>query len=219
MPVFRGKLLQAVHEALATDQLTLLPGVAPQQVRMLLHRLGRQQWHVQIMARYAHGQGVATSLARYLRGGPLNPARLVAWDDRTGTLRYADNQDLAAQGRGRRKLLTLKVEDFRQRWLLHVPPPGLQGVRAYGLYAPTKRAALTQCRQALDQAPVTGPQTLDWQTYCAHQGEQHPECCPVCGQRLIRTATLAPQRPSRSSELGCSTGAPPGPCPELPEAA
>jgi Putative transposase/Transposase zinc-binding domain len=197
MPIFRGKLLEALHQALDAEQLTLPPGVAPHQLRMLLHRLGRQKWHVQIMERYAHGQGVATYLARYLRGGPLKPARIVAWDDQSVAFRYADNQDPDEQGRGKRKLLTLGGEEFLQRWLRHVPPPGLQVVRAYGLYAPAKREPLTQCRQVLGQAPVTIPQPLDWQSYCAQQGAQHPEHCPVCGQRLIRTATVPPERHTR----------------------
>lgn len=57
MPVLRGKLLAAVHTALDAGHLTLPPGVAPHQLRMLLPRLGRQQWHVQSMKRYAQGQG------------------------------------------------------------------------------------------------------------------------------------------------------------------
>ncbi|HEV8718960.1 MAG TPA: transposase [Candidatus Binatia bacterium] len=130
MPVFRGKLLAAIHIALDAGQVTLPPGVTPPQLRMLLHRLGRAKWHVQIMQRYAHGRGVATYLARYLRGGPLKPSRMVSWDAQTVTFRYADNQDPDAQGRGKRKLLPLSAEDFLQRWLLHVPPPGLQVVRA-----------------------------------------------------------------------------------------
>jgi hypothetical protein len=219
MPVFRGKLLQAVRTALDAGQLTLPAGMPLPHLQMLLNRLGRQPWHVQIMARYAHGRGVATYLARYLRGGPLKPARVVAWDDQRVTFRYADNQDPDAQGRGRRKLLTLSVEDFLQRWLLHVPPPGLQVVRAYGLYAPTKRAALAQGRPLLGQASLETPPALDWQSYCAQRGAQHPECCPVCGQRLIRTATVPSQRPPRSSGPLPFAGAPPGPLPELREAA
>lgn len=43
---------------------------------------------------------------------------------------------------------------------------------------------VAQCRHALGQVSVSVPQTLEWQTYCARQGSQHPECCPVCGQRL-----------------------------------
>jgi hypothetical protein len=214
MPVFRGKLLAALHTAVDAEQLTLPAGVSLAQLRMLLHRLGRTKWHVQIMTRYAHGQGVATYLARYLRGGPLKPGRIVSGDDQTVTFRYADNHAPDAQGRGTRKLLTLSVADFFQRWLLHVPPRGFAVVRAYGLYAPGKRATLAYCRQALGQAPLETPPALDWQTYCAQQGPQHPECCPVCGQRLVRTGPVGPQRTARRDGL-----APPGAGTVLPEAA
>jgi len=218
-PVLRGKLLAALHEALDAGHLTRPPGVAPHQLRRLLHRLGRKQWHVQIMERYTHGRGVVSYLARYLRGGPLRPARVVAWDEQTVTFRYADTRDPAGQGRGTRNLLPLSVEDFLQRWLWHVPPPGLQVVRAYGLYAPTKRAAVARCRQVLGQAPLAAPPVLDWQNYCAQRGVQHPECCPVCGQRLIRTATLSPQRTPRCPGLLPHPGAPPCAVSEYREAA
>jgi hypothetical protein len=218
MPLFRGKRLHALHTAVDADQLSLPADLTLPRLRMLLHRLGRQQWHVQVMERYAHGQGVATYLARYLRGGPLKPGRVVAWDDRSVPFWYADNQDVAGQGRGKRKQLTLSVQDFLQRWLLHVPPPGLQVVRSYGLYAPAKRDTLAQCRRGLGQAAVAVPPILDWQTYCAQQGPQHPECCPMCGQRLIRTATLPPQR-TRRPGLAPQPQAPLAPLPVWPEAA
>ena len=219
MPVFRGKLLQAVRKALAAGQLTLPPGVTAPQLQMLLNRLGRQPWHVQIMERYGHGQGVATYLARYLRGGPLKPGRIVAWDAQTVTFRYTDNQDPDAQGRGKRKLLTLAVEEFLQRGLLHVPPPGLQVVRAYGRYAPTKRETLAQGRQVLGQAPLTVPQPLDWQSYCAQRGAQHPERCPVCGRKLMRMATVPPERNPGPPVRWSQPQAPPAPFPEWQEAA
>jgi hypothetical protein len=44
MPVFRGKLLAAVHAALDAGQLSLPTGVTASQVQMLLNRLGRQPW-------------------------------------------------------------------------------------------------------------------------------------------------------------------------------
>ena len=219
MPVFRGKLLAALRNAVDAGQLTLPPGETLPQLRMLVNRLGRTKWYVQIMERYAHGQGVATYLARYLRGGPLKPSRVVSWDEQTVTFWYADNQDPDAQGRGQRKLLPLAVADFLQRWLLHVLPPGLQVVRAYGLYAPTKRETLAQCRPALGQAPIMVPPALDWPTYCAQQGPQHPERCPVCGQRLIRTATVPPQRNRRCPGLALQPQEPPAPLPALAEAA
>jgi hypothetical protein len=105
MPVLRGKLLAALPEALDAGRLRLPAGVTLPQLRRLLNRLGRQHWHVQIMERSAQGRGVATYLARYRRGGPLKPGRLVAWDAQRVTFRYADTQDPEAQGRGKRKLL------------------------------------------------------------------------------------------------------------------
>ena len=219
MPVFRGKLLAALPSALDAGQLTLPAGMTLARLQMRLHRLGRTKWHVQIMTRDAHGQGVATYLARYLRGGPLKPGRLVSWDAQRVTFRYADNQDPDAQGRGKRKLLPLSVEEFLQRWLLHVPPPGLQVVRAYGLYAPTTRAALAQARQTLGQPPLVAPLALDWQTYCAQRGAPHPERCPVCGQQLLRTATVPPERNTRPPVPLPQPGTPPSWVPALREAA
>jgi hypothetical protein len=58
----------------------------PQQLLNLLHRLGhptQTKWNVRIMERYAHGTGVVTYLARYLRGGP--PSRMPGLWRGTGT--------------------------------------------------------------------------------------------------------------------------------------
>ena len=53
---------------------------------------------------------------------------------------YRDNRDEdEAEGRGRRKILALPVDEFLARLLEHVPPPRLQTVRPYGLYASSKQ--------------------------------------------------------------------------------
>jgi hypothetical protein len=49
------------------------------------------------MERYAHGAGVVTYLARYLRGGPLKNARLVAWERDRITFALAWEGDAYAQ--------------------------------------------------------------------------------------------------------------------------
>src|SRR5499433_2089528 len=83
MAVFRGKMLGALRRAFARDALVLPEALRPQQFLNLLNRLGhptQTTWNVRILERYAHGAGVVTYLARYLRGGPIKNARLVAWD-------------------------------------------------------------------------------------------------------------------------------------------
>jgi hypothetical protein len=68
-----------------------------QQFLNLLNRLGhptKTRWNVRIMERYRHGAGVVTSLARYLRGGPIKerPRGGVRW--------CADHLPLEGAGRG-----------------------------------------------------------------------------------------------------------------------
>jgi Putative transposase len=193
MAVFRGKLLAAIRHALARAELVLPEAIRPQQMLNLLTRLGhprKTKWNVHIRERYAHGVGVVTYLARYLRGGPLKHARLVAYDGEQVTFLHRGRQAEADGGRASPQRMTLPVTDFLQRWLRHVPVPQRRVVRAYGLYHPTQAEALAVCRAALGQPPVEAPVALDWQTVCAECGDLHPERCPMCGQLLVCTGVI-----------------------------
>jgi len=189
MAVFRGKMLAAIRQAWVHGALVLPDGLRPQQFLNLLNRLGHPRktpWNVWIMERYRHGAGVVTYLARYLRGGPIRNARLVAFDGARVTLRYRTrHEDTAGSQR-----MTLPVADFLQRWLLHVPAPQTRVVRSYGLYHHTHTEALAGCRTQVGQPPIVVPVALDWQTACAQRGEAHPERCPTCGQLLVCTGVI-----------------------------
>jgi hypothetical protein len=189
MAVFRGKMVDAIRRTWARGELALPEPMGPQQVLNLLNRLGhprKTQWNVRIMERYRHGAGVVTYLARYLRGGPIKNARLVAFDGARVTFLHRTRQE----GTAAPQRITLPVADFLQRWLLHVPLPQTRVVRSYGLYHPSHAAALAVCRAALGQAPLEVPAALDWQTVCAQRGDAHPERCPTCGQRLVCTSVI-----------------------------
>jgi hypothetical protein len=193
MAVFRGKLLAAIRQALAREDLTLPEGMRPQPFLHLLNRLGhphKTKWHVPIRERYRHGAGVVTSLARYLRGGPIKNARLVAYDGARVTFTCRARPEEADGDRPSAPRLTLSVADVLQRWLLHVPVPQTRVVRSYGLYHPTQAEALAVCRAHLGQPPVVAPAPVDWQTVCAQRGDAHPEQCPTCGQLLVCTGVI-----------------------------
>jgi len=193
MAVFRGKMLEAIRQADAREALVLPEGMRPQPFLNLLGRLGhpcKTPWNVRIMERYRHGAGVVTYLARYLRGGPLKNARLVAYDGACVTFTYRARQEEADAGPASPPRMTLPVADFLQRWLLHVPGPQTRVVRSYGLYHPSHAAVLAVCRAELGQPPLEAPAVLDWQTVCAQRGDAHPERCPTCGQRLVCTGVI-----------------------------
>jgi hypothetical protein len=152
MAVCRGKLLAAIRQALAREALGLPEAIRPQQMRNLLNRLGHPRkttWNVHIRERDRHGAGEVTSLARYLRGGPIKNARLVAYDGDRVTFTCRSRQAEADGASPAAPRLTLSVADFLQRWLVHVPVPQTRVVRSYGLYQPTQGEALAVCRAAL----------------------------------------------------------------------
>ena len=133
MAVVWGKLLAAIRQALARGDLTLPEAMRPQPLLNFLTRLGhprKTKWNVPIQERDGHGAGGGvTYLARYLRGGPLKNARLVAYDGARVTCTCRPRQAEADGGGPSAPRLTLSIADFLQRWLLHVPVPQTRVVR------------------------------------------------------------------------------------------
>ena len=189
MAVFRGKMLDAIRQAVACGEVVLPEAMRPQPFCNLLNRLGhptKTRWNVRMMERDPHGAGVITSLARSLRGGPIKQSRLLAFEGARGTFRYRTSASrMAASSR-----MTLPVAAFLQRVLRHVPAPRTRVVRSYGLYHPTQAEPLAHRRALLGQAPVAVPARLDWQMVWAPWGAVPPKRCATCGQVLVCTGVI-----------------------------
>jgi hypothetical protein len=72
--LFRGKFVGGLRRLWERGELTLPTAMRAQAFVNLLNRLGhakKTRWNVHIRERYRHGEGVATSVARSMRGGPL----------------------------------------------------------------------------------------------------------------------------------------------------
>ena len=186
---FRGKLRGAIRQGLHQGRLTPPEGKSRQQVDNALNKLGRQKWNVHIRERYPHGTGVLIYLARDLRGGPIANRRLLAWDGQQVVCRY-EARAKGPGGQAQQRTMSLPLERFLGRWLLHVPPSRAVRVRCWGLYAHTQGEALARCRQQVGPGPVEGRQPGDGPREDEAWGEAPPKCCPVCGQRLVCTALL-----------------------------
>jgi len=189
MALFRGKLRAAIRQGLHQGQLTPPEGKSRQQVDNVLNKLGRQKWNVHIRERYPYGQGVLIYLARYLRGGPIAPQRLVWCDGQRVVFRYEERAK-GPGGQAKPRTMSLPLEQFIGRWRLHVPPARAVRVRCWGLYAHTHAEVLAQCRRQLGQGPGEVPAPVEGPHDDGHGAEASPECCPVCGQRLVCTALI-----------------------------
>jgi hypothetical protein len=133
--LFRGKFIGGLRRMQERGELTLPGEMREQAFVNLLNRLGHRKktrWNVHIRERYAHGEGVATYVARYMRGGALKNRQLVGFDGERVTFAYRDHRDAASGGASTRRM-TMPVEAFMRRVLQHVVPVRTQVVRFYGL--------------------------------------------------------------------------------------
>lgn len=195
--MFRRKLIEAIRAGLRSGTLTVPEGQRVDRWERVLVKLGKKKWRVRIMERYPHGAGVATYLARYLRGGPIRNQRILAFDGKTVRFSYTDNRASKTAGFKVWETLELGVDKFLERLFQHVPEPDLKVVRYWGLYWPNPASRLEHCRKRLGQAPVEAAEELTWQQCCEHAGEKSPACCPVCGVPLVRGPLLPPEKGHR----------------------
>ena len=143
MAVFRGKMLGRDPAGVEAWGPRVPGGAAASAGLNLLTRLGHPT--EEPVERTHHGALPARSRgddlsARYLRGGPLKNARLVAWDGDRVTFTCRARHEEADGARPGLQRMTLPVADFLQRWLLHVPsPPDPRGAVLWAVPSSTQR--------------------------------------------------------------------------------
>lgn len=195
--VFRAKYLAGLQRAFNADQLTFAGGTADRADRRAfvdwLSHLRAVDWIVYAKQPFAGPDQVLDYLGRYTHRVALSNDRLVDHRDGHVSFQWKDYAD-----HDRQKVMTLDVDEFLRRFLLHIVPRGFMRIRHFGLLANrTRCATLSHCRQLLDQPPpppsaVEPTADLIWRLTGVDLLR-----CPVCGQgRMQMTATLLPVAPS-----------------------
>lgn len=167
--VYRGKVQSLLKAAFYAGELSLPPSLSVSQFWSVYRSLYKKHWCVRIEERYAHGKGVVLYLARYCKGGPVDPRQLKQITSDAVTMSYLDHRDK------RIKQQRLKPMDFITRLLQHVTPKGLHTIRYYGLYASASKSRYLLCRQqcgTLESMPCTGSvDRTSMVIYCKACGE------------------------------------------------
>jgi hypothetical protein len=139
--LFRGKMQAYIKKAYDNNLLRLPPNWDSKHFCVMHSALFKKPWSIRIQEQYAHGRGVMLYLARYLKGGPLNPKQISHCTAKQVIFSYKDHRD------NRHKQLRLPMPEFIRRYLWHVPEPGVHVVRHYGVYASQCKAVLKKCEQ------------------------------------------------------------------------
>lgn len=156
--VFRSKYLDALDAAYRRGELQCT-GTAqalcdPEDFARFLNALFAQDWVVYAKAPFGSAHHVLHYLGRYTHRVAISHDRLVALYNGQVSFQWRN----AHQGNAR-DIMTLEVEEFMRRFLLHVLPKGFMRIRHYGVLGNRCRTAqLAACRALLDQPePISRP--------------------------------------------------------------
>ena len=187
--VFRGKLVAGLRDAFRQGRLTFpgaLQTLAPELAfRVWLRSLYRQAWVVYAKPPFGSPAHVLHYLARYTHRVAIANHRLVAVTDDTVSFRWKDYRHGSQM-----RTLTLDIDEFLRRFLLHVLPKRFVRIRYFGLLAPRCRTHdLATCRTVLAVAP---PPPVTTPSVSATPMRSWP--CPRCGAPMRLVERLTPRQ-------------------------
>ena len=186
--VFRGKFVAALPRAFADGQrgfhgnLTLL--AQPKAFSAWLRPLFRHDWVVYAKRPFGGPEHVLRYLGSYTHRVAISNHRLVSFADEKVTFRWRDSAH-----KNKKRLMTLPVEEFLRRFLLHLLPKRFVRIRHFGFLATRQRTALLPiCFRSLGAAASN---------VTANIAQVQPAValwtCPNCGgsMRVIERFTAA----------------------------
>jgi Putative transposase/Transposase zinc-binding domain len=197
--VFRGKFVAGLKTAFREGKLEFHGQLAslaePRSFADWLRLLFRHDWVVYSKRPFGGPEHALRYLGAYTHRVGIANSRLVALSDGKVSFRWRDS----AHG-NKKRVMSLPVDEFLRRFLLHLLPRGFVRIRNFGFLANRQRATLLPlCFNLLQRTPdpsghvpqVTRPQTL-------------PKC-PRCGGTMqlierLTPAQLAARSPPHAQE-------------------
>ena len=140
-----------------------------------LRPLFRKDWVVYSKPPFGGPEYVLQYLGRYTHRVAISNHRLVSFAGGKVTFRWRDSAHNNEQ-----KLLTLSLDEFLRRFLLHVLPKGFVRIRNFGFLANRRRATLLPlCFHLLGSAPQTE------QDISGSKDSSDLWRCPKCGGPMM----------------------------------
>ena len=175
--VFRGKFVAALKKAFREAKIEfhgrLAPLAQPPTFASWLRLLFRQDWVVYSKPPFSGPQHVLRYLGAYTHRVAISNHRLVALAQGNVTFRWRDS----AHG-NQKRLMTVPVDEFLRRFLLHLLPRGFMRIRNFGFLANRQRAKfLPLCFRLLQDTAEIPSATASSLSDHSHSLWN----CPVCG--------------------------------------
>jgi hypothetical protein len=185
--VFRGKFIAGLRVAFREGKLDfhghLAPLAAPRSFAAWLRLLFRHDWVVYSKRPFGGPEHAVRYLGAYTHRVGISNSRLVALSDSNVSFRWRDS----AHG-NRKRMMSLPIDEFLRRFLLHLLPRGFVRIRNFGFLANRQRATLLPlCFRLLGSPPDSPTQAPQ-----VNRPQSLPKC-PLCGgtMQVIERLTSA----------------------------
>ncbi|MGA8873781.1 MAG: IS91 family transposase [Candidatus Acidiferrales bacterium] len=179
--VFRGKFVAGLRQAFQDGQLNFHGGLTclaqPKIFAAWLRPLFRKDWVVYSKPPFGGPEYVLQYLGRYTHRVAISNHRLLSCADGKVTFRWRDSAHNNEQ-----KLMSLSLDEFLRRFLLHVLPKGFVRIRNFGFLANRRRATLLPlCFQSLGAAQESPAE----QEVSSAPDSTELWRCPKCGGPMV----------------------------------
>jgi hypothetical protein len=145
--------------------------------------LRKKRWFVYSKCPFAGPKAVLAYLSRYTHRVAISNRRLIAFDGRRVTFKV---KDYRIEGPGRYTTMTLDVDEFIRRFLIHVLPKGFHRIRHYGLFAGSNRAeTIKDVREFLNLDPPAAEENAAEEPGETDPAQPLARPCPCCGGRMF----------------------------------
>jgi hypothetical protein len=187
--VFRGKFVAGLKTVFRQDKLAFYGHLAvlaePRTFAAWLRSLFRHDWVVYAKPPFGGAEHALRYLSGYTHRIAISKCRLVALERGNVTSRWRDSAHANKQ-----RLLTLPVDEFLRRFLLHLLPRSFMRIRNFGFLANRRRASLLPlCFQLLaNSADISAPTASP---HADHAGSFTYWNRPVCGGSMHTVERLS----------------------------
>ena len=114
----------------------------PANYNNLIQRMYEKEWVVYCKEPFKNAESVIQYLGRYTHRVAISNERIVAVTENTVTFKWRDYKD-----NNKMKEMTISVEEFIRRFLLHILPPKFMKIRYYGILGNrNKKKKLLKCK-------------------------------------------------------------------------
>jgi hypothetical protein len=179
--VFRGKFVAGLKQAYADHRLGFhgqLQFLArPKAFAAWIRQSFRQDWVVYSKPPFGGADHALRYLGNYTHRVAISNHRLVALAHGKVTFRWRDSAH-----HNKRRLMSLTVDEFLRRFLLHLLPPHFVRIRHFGILANRNRKALLPlCFHLLDSQAAQSPSPI------LLPADPRPPLtnCPICGGVMV----------------------------------